>query len=182
MGDFLLYGIIATLVSLLVPVLVKNRNFYFFSLAVILAGVALAVWGYKGSKISLENYIPKEVWIDGSVFRETDESIKIFAERQEYVFPKQNLSISDVEIVKREGSKLAGAATIWTRADDTIVTGIASIHLSIDAQAVLESERSLFKRFRNVGIGISVFGLLLFTFHYFTTPRNFASARLTQKY
>ena len=136
MDKTLLYGIISALVLAAVPVLTTNRNFYFFALAVILAGAAIGIWGHENSKTEFENYIPKDVWIESATFRESDKALLIFAGGQEYILPSQNLSTADLDIVGRSGLELAGPATIWFRSHNDIVNGITATQLSVDPRVV----------------------------------------------
>lgn len=182
MGKILLYSIISALVAGLVPFFSTSRNFYYLALAVVLAGGAIGIWGHESSKIEFENYIPLEVWIESASFRESDEALLIFASGQRYILTSQNLSLGDLEIVRRDGPKLAGAATIWLRPNNKTIAGITATQMRLDAQLIAVKERSLFTRFRNVGIVISIFGLLLLPFNYFTTPKVREFTRLTQKY
>lgn len=182
MDRILLFSIIAALVAVTVPAFTTNRNFYLVSLAMVLAGGMISVWGNESSKTDFDRYISREIRIESASFRESDEALLIFAERQQYILPRQNLSTTDLDIVRREGPRLAGPATIWLRPNSDAVTGVAASQLSLDARIIAVRESSLYIRFRSIGIVISVFGLLLIPFHYFTTPKIGKYISLTQKY
>lgn len=182
MDKILVCGLIACLVSIAVPIFTKDRNFYLFSIAVVFLGLIIAVWANSNSKVGFGDYIRADISIDSAAFDETNQQLEIFADGRRFLLPRQNLSLSDIEIIQQEGPKLTGLATVWLRPNNETITGLTATNLSIDARTIADVETSFYGRITNVGIGISILGLLLIPFHYFTTPKRSHSVTLTQKY
>ena len=180
MDNIVTYSIIATLVSIAVPFFSKRHNFYFFSFLVVLVGSIVTIWANSNSEINSSHYTRHDVFIERAVFDHEEGRLDIFADGKKLLLSKQSLSRADIVVIEEAAPRLSGNATIWLR-DGSLVSGVNAPNLSIDPKAFAEREASLYSRFRIVGLIISIFGLFLVLFNYFTRSIK-TDMLLTRKY
>ena len=181
MERIITYSIVATLVSIAVPFFSKGRNFYFFPFLVILVGLIIAFWANCSSEIDSSDYAQHDVFIEHAVFDHEEERLDIFADGKKLLLSKQSLSRADIAVIEEAAPTLYGNATIWLQPNSNLISEVKAPHLSIDPRAFAEREASLYSRSRNVGFVISIIGLAMILFNYFTRSVN-TDMLLTRKY